>query len=188
MQKATKNNDADESNQKSTEDKPPAEEEEKVKKARKVAPKFSPEMLNDPNKGIEALYKRVEKLNDKNIKGNKESLAILMQIYQKWIFQLYNADFGDMCYKLNKLPSVKKIVKSFVFDKKGFNSISDRILDNFIDDDDDENQKNDEENFKPPPPQGESHFLDDNDIDISDNGQPESQTSEILDFIGLESQ
>lgn len=182
-----------------TENKPQAEEEEKVKKARKVAPKFVPDMLNDPQKGLESLYKRVGRLDENTVKGNKESLAILMRIYQQWVFQLFPADFGDMCNKLNSLPSVKKIVKSFVFDKKGFNSISDRILDSFAFDEDDEKEKNDEENLQPSQEQEKTHFLDDNnnddDIDISitdnfDNNsyQPESQTTEILDFIGQDAE
>lgn len=200
MKKQTKDNkeDTEESNQKDNKEeteKQPTEEEEKVKKARKVAPKFTPEMLNDPNTGLEALFKRVQRLDENTIKGNKESLDILMKIYQKWIFQVFPADFGDMCSKLNQLPAVKKIVKNFVFDKKGFNSISSRILDNFIDSDDDENEKKDEENFQPPPNQEKSRFLDeDDDIDLSipdnfDKNTPtDSQTSEILDFIGQDSQ
>lgn len=197
-EKESQKDEEGEAKENESEDKPQTEEVEKVKKARKMAPKFVPEMLNDKQKGLASLYKRVDKLDQNVTKGDKESLAILMRIYQQWIFQLFPADFGDMCSKLNQLPAVKKIVKTYVFEKKGFGTgVANRILSNFIDDENDENENNDNENYQPEDQaQEKSHFLDDNndtDIDIADgldnnSEQPNSQTIEILDFIGEESQ
>ncbi|OHT06537.1 hypothetical protein TRFO_25423 [Tritrichomonas foetus] len=144
------------------EDKNKKEEEVVIKKARKVAPKFNPATLNDPEKGLEALYKKIDRLNPNIVHGDKESLSMLMRIYQQWLYQVFPADFGDMCWKISDMGPVKSAVRNFVFDKKGIErSGFDREIGNSFVDDDEAPQ--DEEAYKEPPQQS-SRFLDDEDL------------------------
>ena len=188
--KANKSNDDDDTPKNNDNPKKDDDEiTEKPQKARKVAPKFSPESLNDPTIGLSALYKKVERLNSNTIRGDKESLSMLMRIYQQWIFQLFPADFGDMCNKLNSLPTVKRIVRNFIFDKKGFSiQANDRLLEDFLgEENEDEKNENEEQVPKPTAPQ---NFLDDDDIpDIDLNEiaeKKENEPMEILDLLSAE--
>ena len=186
-----------EENEKKTEEK---KEDAPVKKARRLAPKFNAQSLLDPEKGLDALYKKVERLNHNIIHGDKESLAMLMRIYQQWIFQLFPADFGDMCWKLNETSAVKNIVRNYVFEKKG-RTIVERILDdeNFIDNDDENNDENEYNGNSI-----QSRYLDDDDDDdielannqsnqisnnnpVPENNDSSNKEGEILDVIGRES-
>lgn len=96
-----------------------SEEPAKPKRTRKPVPKFEAEMLTDPNKGMAALYRKMQKLDDSQLVGDKERLAWLMRTYQQWLYQLFPADFRDMCWALPDRKGVKATVRDFVFDMRG---------------------------------------------------------------------
>jgi hypothetical protein len=94
--------------------------EEKPKRARRVLPTFQASMLSDQDKGLEHLLRKFERIDDASLDGSRESLALLMRTYQGWVYDLFPADFGDMCWKMGDRKGVKNIVRDFIFDKKGF--------------------------------------------------------------------
>jgi hypothetical protein len=106
---------------KPSKEKPP--EEQKAKRARRVVPTFQAGMLNDPQKGLATLLHRFEKLDDSAFDGSPESLALMMRTYQGWLYNLFPADFGDMCWKIADRKQVKSIVRDFVWDKRGIRRI-----------------------------------------------------------------
>jgi hypothetical protein len=140
----------------------------KVKRARRVAPAFQPSMLSDPQKGLQALLHRFEKFDDSALDGSRESLALMMRTYQGWLYNLFPADFGDMCWKIGDRKNVKLIVRDFVWDKKGFNRTIRRDTD-----------PDGSDNEAPPPPAPPANFLDDAEdatpeiLDLFDYGNPE---------------
>jgi hypothetical protein len=157
------------------ESKPTAEE--KPKRARRVLPTFQASMLSDPDKGLECLLRKFERMDDASLDGSRESLALLMRTYQAWLYGLFPADFGDMCWKMGDRKGVKNIVRDFVFDKKGFSR--------FIGNDGEpihgqpKSSSSDDENPPAPPPQQplkKDGFLSDDDdrVDPAD--------AEILDL------
>jgi hypothetical protein len=95
--------------------------EEKVKRARRVVPTFEASMLTDPQKGLELLLRKFEKMDETALDGSRESLSLMMRTYQSWLYHLFPADFGDMCWKIADRKNVKGVVRDFVWDKKGVN-------------------------------------------------------------------
>ena len=97
----------------------PDEPEQTLKKARKPIPKLEASTLTDERRGLKPLYNKLLSLDDNSLSGDKESLALLMRIYQQWLYGVFPGDFGDMCWKLPERKGVKGIVRDFVYDIKG---------------------------------------------------------------------
>ncbi|KAH0785733.1 hypothetical protein GPJ56_010295 [Histomonas meleagridis] len=115
MEKEPNDNEKEEEKGDEKEDGVPA-----VAKKRKVRPKFDANLLNDPKIGLEKLMRLFDKFDEVNPLEGKEGLAIMMRYYQQWLYHIFPADFGDMCWKIDQFPGTKKICRNFVDDKKGY--------------------------------------------------------------------
>ena len=147
---------------------------EKVRKPRKIAPRFTAELLLDETRGLEALYQKVEKLDPDIMTGTKENLQTLMEIYQKWLFQLFPADFNDMCWKIADYQGVRNIVRSFVLNLQDSSLII---------------QEPNQENAEPPGDntQGnENESQEPNENGIENHQEEEESQPLILDLLGEE--
>jgi hypothetical protein len=60
--------------------------EPKVKRAHRVLPTFEASMLNDPQKGLQSLLHKLEKIEDSALDGSRESLSLIMRTYQGWLY------------------------------------------------------------------------------------------------------
>jgi hypothetical protein len=72
-----------------------------VKHTRRVIPTFEASILNDPQKGLQSLLHKLEKIEDSALDAYRESVSLMMRIYQGWVYNLFTADFGDMCWKMD---------------------------------------------------------------------------------------
>lgn len=101
-------------------DEAPVEKTEDVpKRARRVIPKFEVSMLTNPTTGLAPFYEKCKRLDDASLSGDKESLAMVMRMYQQWFYRMFPADFGDMCWRVSSVKGVKSAVRDFVFDLRG---------------------------------------------------------------------
>jgi hypothetical protein len=89
-----------------------------------------------------------------------------MRTYQGWLYNLFAADFGDMCWKIGDRQHVKSVVRDFVWDKKGVSRVLPRGR---------VETESDEEPPPPAPPRRD--FLDD----------AEDPVPEILDLFDYKS-
>ena len=96
---------------------------EKPKKIRNTRPKFDTKLLSNEEKGIQLLKKKLENFNPLKCTSEKEALNILMKKYQLWLYQLYPADFEDMCWKLIKTICIKSTIQQKIYKFKGINRI-----------------------------------------------------------------
>ena len=101
------------------ENEPEQEEEKKPKRTRRPIPKFEAAMLTDPEKGMAAFYRKMQKLKDSELTGDKERLAWLMRMYQQWLYRLFPADFRDMCWTIGDRKGVKATVRDFIYEARG---------------------------------------------------------------------
>ena len=98
------------------------QEEERPKRARRAIPKFELANLQDPEKGLSYFWQKCERLPDTSLAGDRESLSLLMRMYQHWLYRLFPADFGDMCWKIADRKGVKAYVRNFTFDVRGIDA------------------------------------------------------------------
>lgn len=155
-----------------------ATEKEKPTKARKQTPKFESKLLLDKNKGFEKLLKMFNKFDENKPLEGKEGLAIMMRYYQQWFYQLYPADFGDMCEKIDQFNGVKNICREFVDDRNGYS----RYVQNIEEENESTNDNNKDNKNK-------SFLDDDDDIEFvkgnnNQNHEDPEVEAEILDLIG----
>ena len=143
-------------------------EKEKPTKSRKQTPKFDPKLLLDKDKGIEKLLRMFNKFDQGNPLEGKECLTIMMRYYQQWFYQLYPADFGDMCEKIDQFNGMRNICREFVDDRNGYS----RYVQNIEDETESTNNKDNEI----------KSFLDDDDDDdmelVKDNNQTHENTQD----------
>lgn len=127
-------------------------------KPRRQARKFEANLLLDKDRGLEKLLRMFGKFDQSAPLEGREGLAIMMRYYQQWLYQLYPADFGDMCEKIGGYNGVRNICREFVDDRNGSGRYIQNIEDgeetgntennsnqSFLDDDDDLEVVNEEE-------------------------------------------
>lgn len=153
------------------------------KKPRKSRPKFTANLLLDETNGLSALYRRVARFDPDIMTGSKENLQTLMNVYQKWLFQLYPADFNDMCWKISNYKGVRHNIQEFVFNIR---EASSSLKTNSEQPENQPKEEQSEENTQKSEQSNPIQISDEIRVPIEPSEPHEEIQPHILDFLGEE--